>query len=85
MPTKLVALTEPIAFEENPEVGLFFREGQGGRMHVMAHGSNGGIRKVFTIYPDGTGYLNKWKGSEIPGLQFDHFGRLVMRDVGGRA
>jgi len=52
-------------------------------MHVMCTQSTGETRKVFTVYADGTGYLNKNAGIKVLGLQTDKHGRISMRDIDG--
>ena len=69
--------------DPNPIVGLELQDGNDGQMALIAFGNDGTSRKIFTLYPDGTGYLNKWKSSHIPGLLIDNDGRLIIRDARG--
>lgn len=54
-------------------------EGQDGAMHLWCQGEGGTPRKLFTVYDDGCGYMNKHTGIRPAGLEFDHLGRIALK------
>lgn len=69
-----------------PTIRWWLELSEDGRyMHVMCSQSDprGGStrRKIFTVYADGTGYLNKHKDAHIKGLNTDRDGRICLREI----
>lgn len=76
---KHAIIEQPPKEEDNPQIQWWLEEG-GELLHLMAKNPDGGIRQVFTAYPDGKGYLNQDHGTVVRGLAVDHYGQILLRN-----
>ncbi len=61
------------------QVDYWLEEGQDGAIHLWCEGEGTHPRKIFTIYADGCGYVNKHTGIRPPGMEIDHAGRIAIK------